>query len=231
MTPSSGHRDVRASSGGRVRHLSLWVLIGLAGVVLALVPPVYSAGPHATPASCAGVLVVVDPGDSGQATSACATSFDDGYQALASAGYRPTFTKGMICQIDTIPATCQVTMTEYWSYWHATRQPDGSYSPWTYSAVGAGSYTPAPGDVEGWFFGRAGKVAPRVNPEASPATIATIAPAAQDGDTRPGSATSSPAQPPSGSPAPPVGVPLTAGVLLLGGSALGIWWHRKGRHQ
>ncbi|HZZ96400.1 MAG TPA: hypothetical protein VFE19_05275 [Jatrophihabitantaceae bacterium] len=37
--------------------------------------------------------------------------------------------------------------THYWSYWHSA-----GTGTWTYSGVGAGSYTPRAGTVEGWSY-------------------------------------------------------------------------------
>ncbi len=56
---------------------------------------------------------------------------------------------GLICALDGYPASGCGTDTangyQYWSYWHGG-------SGWTYSNVGASSYRPPAGGVEGWHF-------------------------------------------------------------------------------
>jgi hypothetical protein len=103
--------------------------------------------------SRAGVTVVVEYGDPLGASVGCAT--DDpttGLEALKSAGHRYTFVPrqpGFVCTIDARPNPCNNgPANAYWSYWHA--QPGGS---WSYGSIGAGSYDPPSGSVEGWAFG------------------------------------------------------------------------------
>lgn len=56
---------------------------------------------------------------------------------------------GFICQLNTLPNPCNgAPATAYWSYWHASHG-----GAWSYSSLGAGSYHPAAGSVEGWAFG------------------------------------------------------------------------------
>ncbi len=75
-----------------------------------------------------------------------------GLAALKAAGFRYTFVPrlpGFICTIDHRPNSCNgAPASAYWSYWHA--KPHGK---WTYSKVGASSYHPKAGWVEGWAFG------------------------------------------------------------------------------
>ncbi len=75
-----------------------------------------------------------------------------GLAALKRAGFSYTFVPrqpGFICTIDHRPKKCNgAPTTAYWSYWHA--KPHGK---WMYSTLGAGSYHPKPGSVEGWAFG------------------------------------------------------------------------------
>jgi hypothetical protein len=56
---------------------------------------------------------------------------------------------GFICRISSEPRRCNgAPASAYWSYWHA--KPHGK---WVYSALGAASYHPKSGWVEGWAFG------------------------------------------------------------------------------
>jgi hypothetical protein len=84
-----------------------------------------------------------------------------GLAALKRAGFSYAFVPrhpGFICTIDRRPSKCNGAPTSaYWSYWHA--KPHGK---WMYSKLGAGSYKPKPGTVEGWAFGK-GKP-PKISP-------------------------------------------------------------------
>jgi hypothetical protein len=72
--------------------------------------------------------------------------------ALRKAGFRFTFVPrqpGFICTINREPRKCNgAPASAYWSYWHA--RPHGK---WKYSTLGAASYHPKSGWVEGWAFG------------------------------------------------------------------------------
>lgn len=85
----------------------------------------------------------------------------NGLVALTRAGFSYTFVPrqpGFICTIDHRPRKCNgAPTTAYWSYWHA--RPHGR---WMYSKLGAASYHPKSGWVEGWAFGK-GR-APRIPP-------------------------------------------------------------------
>jgi hypothetical protein len=85
----------------------------------------------------------------------------NGLVALRKAGFTYTFVPhqpGFICTIDHRPRKCNgAPARAYWSYWHA--KPHGK---WKYSSLGAASYHPKSGWVEGWAFGR-GKP-PRIPP-------------------------------------------------------------------
>jgi len=76
----------------------------------------------------------------------------NGLVALRKAGFSYSFVPripGFVCRIDKEPKKCNgAPASAYWSYWHA--KPHGK---WTYSKVGAGSYHPKSGWVEGWAFG------------------------------------------------------------------------------
>ncbi|MFF4926288.1 flagellar hook-length control protein FliK [Kitasatospora sp. NPDC001261] len=113
--------------------------------------------PQARAAACGGttgVTVVVDfTAVGGGIQTGCAPGDPaSGLAALTGAGFSYAFHPrypGFVCTINALPTACtNPTGSAYWSYWHA--QHGG---PWSYSSLGAGSYDPAPGDVEGWSFG------------------------------------------------------------------------------
>jgi hypothetical protein len=101
-----------------------------------------------------GVTVVVDFTKlHGKIETACDPSNPKtGLAALTGAGFSYTFVPrypGFVCTIDKLPNPCNgAPASAYWSYWHA--KPHGK---WVYSDLGAGSYHPAPGSVQGWAFG------------------------------------------------------------------------------
>ena len=151
-----------------------------------------AAAPAATAAGCAasGVSVVVDAGATGGTSTRCASGDPgSGLAALSSAGHAYTFVPrqpGFVCTIDRAPDPCNgAPASAYWSYWHA--RPGGS---WTYSTLGAGSFDPPAGSVEGWAFGSGAP--PGVRPPA-------IAPRPTPAPTTPG-ATPSRSTPPRPSP-------------------------------
>ena len=169
--------------GSQTRHVVGRILLGV--VVLLICAWSYAAPAQALPApqtaSCAGVWVVVDYGAVGGTATACAGSYSTGTAALRSAGFALTLDAGLIVRINGLPTTPNI-QENYWSYWHATRQPDGSYSGWSYSSVGPSSYHPVAGGAEGWRYQpvNAGYVAPGVAPPKQSATTqapATTAPA------------------------------------------------------
>ena len=164
-------------------HVVARILLGV--VVLLTCAWSYAAPAQALPApqtaSCAGVWVVVDYGAVGGTATACAGSYSTGTAALRSAGFALTLDAGLVVRINGLPTTPNI-QENYWSYWHATRQPDGSYSGWSYSSVGPSSYHPVAGGAEGWRYQpvNAGYVAPGVAPPKQSATTqapATTAPA------------------------------------------------------
>jgi hypothetical protein len=125
--------------------------------------------------------VVVDYGSLGGTSTSCTTSFSTGTAALRGAGFIPMLDNGMVTKINGIPATVNV-QDHYWSYWHATLQPDGSYSSWSYSGLGANAYHPTAGNADGWRYQALsdGYVAPAVAPPkrvAATTAPATTAPA------------------------------------------------------
>jgi hypothetical protein len=115
-----------------------------------------AAGP-AYAAACSGqkgVTVVADfTRLGGKVKTACDPGHPaTGLAALTGAGFTYTFVPrqpGFVCTIDKKPSPCNgAPATAYWSYWHA--KPHGK---WVYSSLGAGSYHPAAGTVQGWAFG------------------------------------------------------------------------------
>lgn len=129
-----------------------WSLACAAGVVT----PIVTASP-AEAARCSGTIgvsVIVDQKAFGKAVAIrCASGNPtSGLDALTKANVTYSFVPrlpGLVCRINSRPNPCNRAPTKaYWSYWHGTRG-----GTWTYSSVGAGSYDPAPGTVEGWAFG------------------------------------------------------------------------------
>jgi hypothetical protein len=116
------------------------------------------------------VWVVVDYGALGGTSTACAGSYSTGMAALRS-GFTVTLDAGMVSKINGLPAVPNI-QENYWSYWHATRQPDGSYSGWSYSSLGPSSYHPTTGEAEGWRYASVsgGNVPPGVLPPKQTAT-------------------------------------------------------------
>jgi len=131
--------------------------LALAGLVAAGLVVAEAAPRSALAASCSGtsgVTVVVDfTALGGGSRVECAPGDPaSGLAALTGAGFSYSFvprSPGLVCRIDALPNPCNgAPVAAYWSYWHA---PSGG--SWTYSTVGAGSYDPAPGTVQGWAFG------------------------------------------------------------------------------
>lgn len=145
------------------RHLSLparaMAALAVAGLLAAaLVTSVTRAAP-AYAAGCGsahkkGVTVVVDFRHfHGKIDVRCDPRRPaTGLAALRAAKFGYTFVPrqpGFICRINKKPNPCNGAPTRaYWSYWHA--RPHGK---WMYSTLGAASYHPKAGWVEGWAFG------------------------------------------------------------------------------
>ena len=129
-------------------------------VGLVTADPAAEAAHAAACTGTSGVTVVVDfTAFSGGVTVACALGDPaTGLAALQGAGFTVTGTArwglAFVCRINGLPTPasepCLNTppASAYWSYWHAV-----AGGTWSYSAVGATSYNPAPGTVEGWAFG------------------------------------------------------------------------------
>ena len=132
---------------------------------------------EAATSTCNGVWVVVDFGSLGGSSTECATSYGTGTAALRSAGFNPTLDSGLIVKISGKPSNPDLNKA-YWSYWHATRKSDGSYSGWSYSTLGASSYHPTRGNAEGWHYHSlsGGNVPPAAKPPAAEAPKPTPKP-------------------------------------------------------
>lgn len=158
--------------GSRQGRLMPRLLLGVVTLLTCLWS--YAAPAQALPApaasSCAGVWVVVDYGALGGTTTACAGSYSTGMAALRSV-FTPILDNGLVVKINGLPTAPNI-QENYWSYWHATRLPDGSYSGWSYSSVGPSAYHPVAGGAEGWRYQpvNAGYVAPGVSPPKQTAT-------------------------------------------------------------
>jgi hypothetical protein len=91
----------------------------------------------------------------------CAKNPRTGLAALRQAGFSYAFVAnqpGFVCTINHRPNPCNgAPSSAYWAYWHAKHG-----GKWTYSTLGAGSYHPKRGQVEGWAFGRTKK--PQISP-------------------------------------------------------------------
>jgi hypothetical protein len=154
-------------SGRRHRATAVLAAVLLAAGLVIAEAPLQSANATVRPlTACSGkkgVTVVVDfTALSGSITTACDTGVPTtGLAALTGAGFTYAFVPrfpGFVCTIDAKPNPCNgAPATAYWSYWHAS--PGGT---WTYSSVGAGSYDPPQGSVEGWAFGAG--TAPGISP-------------------------------------------------------------------
>lgn len=140
----------------------------LAASPVAAVPA--QAAPLPAAVTCTGVWVVVDYGSLGGVSTKCAGSHATGTKALRSAGFSVVISDGFIHKIGGKPSNPDPNKA-YWSYWHATRQADGSYSDWRYSSLGADAYHPSQGNAEGWRYQSLseGKVAPQASAPTAPA--------------------------------------------------------------
>ena len=128
--------------------------------VFVLAEPAPRAAHAAACSPGAGVTVVVDFGSlgGGVVTGCKLGDPPTGLAALTGAGFTVAGTQrwglAFVCRINgqptaaTEPCVNTPPASAYWSYWHAT--PGGA---WTYSTLGASSYNPAQGTVEGWRFG------------------------------------------------------------------------------
>lgn len=134
-------------------------------------------------ASCSGVWVVVDYGSlGGGVASRCAVSYATGLTALGSAGFEPTTVEGFVYTISRKPSKANINKA-YWSYWHAAADGNGGYNAWTYSTLGATSYTPKQGDAEGWRYVLISD--PKTPPQAAPPSNTEETPTPKPTKTKP----------------------------------------------
>ncbi len=117
--------------------------------------------PIASCTSTSGVIVAVDFSHwtPGLVDRGCDVTITTGYAALHAAGFTTAGDQhdgpAFICRIDNDPTPAQDPCidtpppTAYWSYWHA----NAGKTTWTLSTLGAQSYQPKPGSVDGWAFG------------------------------------------------------------------------------
>ncbi len=155
-----GHAVIRRPRVRRPNWVGRAVTMLAVAVLLAaaLVTFVARAAP-AGAAACGskhkkGVTVVVDfrKFHKGIKVGCDPTRPANGLVALKKAGFSYTFVPhqpGFICRIDKKPRKCNgAPASAYWSYWHAK-----PHHKWIYSTLGAASYHPKSGWVEGWAFG------------------------------------------------------------------------------
>ncbi len=128
------------------------LLVGVLVTVVTRATPAEAAACGRAHAKGVTVVVALTKFHRGVKVGCDPTRPASGLVALRKAGFSYTFVPrepGFICRIDSEPAKCNgAPASGYWSYWHA--KPHGK---WIYSTVGAGSYHPKSGWVEGWAFG------------------------------------------------------------------------------
>ncbi|HEY2441875.1 MAG TPA: hypothetical protein VGI31_01945 [Streptosporangiaceae bacterium] len=163
----------RFAAGARRGSVLLGTVVTAAAGLVAAgsgVAPARAAAPaaagRAPAAACTGTTGVTVVADftalGGKVKTACDPKNPaTGLAALTGAGFSYTFVPrmpGFVCTINALPKPCNgAPVTAYWSYWHA--KPHGK---WIYSTLGAGTYNPPPGSVQGWAFGAG--TAPRISP-------------------------------------------------------------------
>jgi hypothetical protein len=155
-----GHGALHGPGGRRLsRSGRVMTILAVAGLLAAALVTIVARAAPADAAACGsahkqGVTVVVDFRHfRGKIDVRCdAKRPATGLAALRAAKFAYTFVPrqpGFVCRINKKPNKCNGAPTSaYWSYWHA--KPHGK---WTYSTLGAGSYRPKSGWVEGWAFG------------------------------------------------------------------------------
>jgi hypothetical protein len=216
----------------RTTSIALFALLG--GAVFPLLATQSASGADWHDGACvgdSGVTVVVDATMVGAGTSVrCALGPQaNGWEALQHAHHtvapHPSFA-GAVCQIDGVPTegfpTCWET--NFWSYHHAPNARSGA--SWTFSVVGATTYKPGPGSVEGWKYTSTAtqrqppgigpvfaEAMPPPPPPTAPPTSATPPPSAAV-PTKPGAGASAATVPPTGAVASGSG-PTTVGAAPL----------------
>ncbi|HET6562385.1 MAG TPA: hypothetical protein VFG72_10955 [Marmoricola sp.] len=143
------------------------------GVVVATVAVLAGTAPvaPASAPSCAGVLVVVDPGPlGGEVRDSCVRDAGgSAAQVMADSGITVTYTEGQpfVCRIDGVPGSdredCRGTPPgdAYWGlFWS-----DGTADRWRYSTLGLAALDVPAGGAVGWRFqDGTGRQEPRATP-------------------------------------------------------------------
>jgi hypothetical protein len=149
-------RPRRTATGSRAIATLAAVILVAALLTLVVVTRAAPAGAAACGSKHKrGVTVVVDfrKFHKGIKVGCDPTHPRNGLVALRKAGFSYSFVPrqpGFICRINKEPRKCNgAPASAYWSYWHA--KPHGK---WKYSTLGAASYHPKSGWVEGWAFGK-----------------------------------------------------------------------------
>src|SRR4051794_3189411 len=134
-------------------------------VVVAFLGATTTGGARAIADTATTAVIVIDTGTSVHAVT---VDVGSGISGLAALERVASVTKlayagngGAVCSIDgfgneATQSGCLVgPNSQYWAYFHAS----GGAGAWTYSPVGAGSFTVHGGDVEGWRYGTGAKPA------------------------------------------------------------------------
>lgn len=185
-------------------------LAALAGAAAFAVVPAWAAPVSAQDGECGGVVVVVDRHDEHDPEVGCAEDPATGIEALTQAGFEVDEVAsfpGAVCRIDRYPRAECADMPEAgasWSYWH------GDGEKWTFSSVGAGTFEPDAGDIEGWVFGD-GSAPPSIEPGQ-----AAVAAREAEGESE------------SESESTPSSTWLIGAVALVAIIALAVWRRRRG---
>lgn len=153
-----------------------------AGLSIAFTPAVAAAQDDVWECTSSGGVWVVVSNDDWQ-KAGCASKPATGQEALTQAGFDLQFDQsGFLCQIDNFPAECpsKPAMDAYWSYWQANPAGKG-FTSWDYATTGPAESKPAPGSLEGWWFGDSMNnkpVLPDYVPAGATAPDATTSPSA-----------------------------------------------------
>ena len=184
-------------------------LAAQAGAAAFAVVPAWVVPVAAQEGECRGVVVVVDRHDEHDPEIGCAADPATGIEALTQAGFdveEVASFPGAVCRIDEYPRTECADMPEAgasWSYWH------GDGERWAFSSVGAGTFDPEAGDIEGWVFGD-GSAPPSIEP-------GQAAVAARESEDESGSESES-----------TTSSTWLIGAVILTAIAVALWWRRRG---
>ncbi len=124
---------------GRALRLAAAAGLGLAGLAIGAI----GAAPAAT-ASPSHVAIVIAGDKTACVAWTSGMTGDDVLNAIATVHYRQD---GIIDAIDGFPNPPHADTSNFWAYWHSTG------SGWVFSNLGASSYHPSAGTVEGWAYG------------------------------------------------------------------------------